>query len=397
MPPRRSVHATAWPDAASVGVMRGSARAAVMVALVLAVGGVPVRAAAAEQAREAAAPATAAPTAKAAKAQAARKAQDAQEAPADAAAVAEPVLDPLERLRQRLADPLARSGAELSGALELKVRPRRTPSAGGGVRPVAHGSPAAAPSADHLQASARSHAARVSTPAAATPAAAVPVSWGYEGAGGPEAWGALKPEFGLCAKGRRQSPIDIRGGLAVDLEPVRFDYRPSAFGVVDNGRTVQVSLQPGNAIEVAGRRFELVQFHFHRPSEERIDGRQFAMSLHLVHRDEQGRHAVVALLLDEGPAHPVVQAVWNHLPLERHDERRARVLLDPTELLPADRRYYTYMGSLTMPPCTEDVLWVVMRTPVSVAAGQIELFSRIYPMNARPLQSASGRRILQSQ
>jgi carbonic anhydrase len=167
--------------------------------------------------------------------------------------------------------------------------------------------------------------------------------------------------------------------------------------VLDNGHTVQVNVAPGNAIEVGGRRYELQQFHFHRPSEERIDGRQFEMSAHLVHRDGEGRLAVVAVLLDAGPAQPVVQTVWNNLPLEKHEEAPARVLLDPGALLPADRRYYTYMGSLTTPPCSEGVRWVVMRSPVAAAPEQIELFGRIYPMNARPLQSAGGRRILQSE
>ncbi|MCW5632991.1 MAG: carbonic anhydrase family protein [Rubrivivax sp.] len=232
--------------------------------------------------------------------------------------------------------------------------------------------------------------------AAAQGAGHVALRWSYEGVAGPAAWGALRPEFNLCANGQRQSPIDIRGGLAVDLEPVHFDYRPSTFAVIDNGHTVQVNLPPGNAIEVGGRRYELQQFHFHRPSEERIDGRQFEMSLHLVHKDADGRLAVVGVLLGRGPAHPVVQAVWNNLPLERHEEAPARGPLDPTLLLPEDRRYYTYMGSLTTPPCSEGVLWVVMRTPVTVTAEQVELFSRLYPMNARPAQSIAGRRILQS-
>ena len=139
-----------------------------------------------------------------------------------------------------------------------------------------------------------------------------------------------------------------------------------------------------------------MQFHFHRPSEERIDGRQFEMSLHLVHKDAQGRLAVVALLFDRGPPQPVVQQVWNHLPLERHQETGARVTLDLEALLPTDRRYYTYMGSLTTPPCSEGVQWVVMRHPVTLAPEQIDLFARIYPMNARPLQAIGNRRIMQS-
>ena len=120
------------------------------------------------------------------------------------------------------------------------------------------------------------------------------------------------------------------------------------------------------------------------------------MSLHLVHKDEQGRLAVVALLFDEGPPNPVVQNVWNNLPLERGEPMLAREPLELAALLPNDRRYYTYMGSLTTPPCSEGVQWVVMRAPQAMTAEQIGIFSRIYPMNARPVQAASGRRILQS-
>jgi carbonic anhydrase len=152
----------------------------------------------------------------------------------------------------------------------------------------------------------------------------------------------------------------------------------------------------GNNIEINGKRFELKQFHFHRPSEERIDGRQFEMSVHLVHKDEQGKLAVVAVLLDKGQLQPAVQKVWNNLPLEKNEEAQARISLDINEILPVDRRYFTYMGSLTTPPCSEGVHWVVMRQPVTMTAEQIELFARIYPMNARPVQQASGRRIMQS-
>ncbi len=221
--------------------------------------------------------------------------------------------------------------------------------------------------------------------------------WSYEGRGGPQAWGQLKPEFSTCANGQRQSPIDIRDGLALELEPVQFAYQSSRFGVIDTGHTVQVNPAPGNSIDINGRRYELLQFHFHRPSEERINGRQFDMVVHLVHKDAEGRLAVVAVLLERGAAQPLLQTVWNNLPLERGEEVAARATLDLNELLPAQRGYYTYMGSLTTPPCSEGVLWVVLQQPVQVSGTQIDIFSRLYPMNARPIQQASGRLIKQSQ
>jgi carbonic anhydrase len=220
--------------------------------------------------------------------------------------------------------------------------------------------------------------------------------WDYGGSGGPESWGQMKPEFSKCSTGTRQSPIDIRDGIKVELDPVRFDYKPSGFRVIDNGHTVQVNVGAGNSIEVMGRRYELVQFHFHRPSEERVNGKQFDMVVHLVHKDLEGRLAVVAVLLDRGAAQGVVQSVWNNLPLEKGEEVPARTQLNLNDLLPPERNYFTYMGSLTTPPCSEGVLWMVMKQPVPISAEQIGIFARLYPMNARPIQSASGRLIKES-
>ena len=224
----------------------------------------------------------------------------------------------------------------------------------------------------------------------------LPTHWDYAGNAGPEAWGQMQPEFSKCSTGTRQSPIDIRGGIAVDLEPIKFDYRPSAFSVIDNGHTVQVNVEPGNSITIIGKRYELVQFHFHRPSEERINGRQYDMVAHLVHKDVDGKLAVVAVLLDRGSAQAIVQSVWNNLPLEKGDEVRAGTRIDLSQLLPEDKRYYTYMGSLTTPPCSEGVLWMVMKQPVPISVEQVSIFSRLYPMNARPIQQADGRLIKES-
>ena len=220
--------------------------------------------------------------------------------------------------------------------------------------------------------------------------------WSYSGEGGPENWWRLKPEFARCAEGARQSPINIRGGIQVDLEPIRFEYRASAFSVTDNGHTVQVTTSPGNTLSVMGRRYELIQFHFHRPAEERVDGRVFDMVAHLVHKDPDGRLAVVAVLLDRGQPNPIIQSVWNSLPLERNEPLAGTAPLELEQLLPVNRGYYTYMGSLTTPPCSEGVLWMVMKTPVEISAEQLSIFSRLYPMNARPIQSASGRIIKES-
>jgi carbonic anhydrase len=220
--------------------------------------------------------------------------------------------------------------------------------------------------------------------------------WAYEGEGGPAQWAKMNPAWAACGNGTRQSPIDIRDGFRVNLDPVQFDYKPTRFSVLDNGHTVLVNLGIGNSITVTGHSYELSQFHFHLPSEERINGKGYPMVLHLVHKDAGGRLAVVALLIEEGEPNEVVQQVWNNLPLEKNDALVATSSIELANLLPARRDYYTYMGSLTTPPCTEGVLWIVMKEPIRLSSQQISIFARLYPMNARPIQALAGRRIKES-
>ncbi|HJV01875.1 MAG TPA: carbonic anhydrase family protein [Burkholderiaceae bacterium] len=239
--------------------------------------------------------------------------------------------------------------------------------------------------------------------AAAAAAAAVAAApkvysnhWSYEGESGPVNWGRINPEWAKCSTGNRQSPIDIRDGMKVDLEQITFDYKPSSFNVTDNGHTVQVMVSGGNFITVANRMYELIQFHFHRPSEERINGKGYEMVVHLVHKDAEGHLAVLALLLERGKPQPTIQTVWNNLPLEKFETMAPSIVLDPMDLIPARRDYYTFMGSLTTPPCTEGVLWLVMKEPVQASPAQMALFSRLYPLNARPVQPSSGRIVKES-
>lgn len=220
--------------------------------------------------------------------------------------------------------------------------------------------------------------------------------WSYEGEHGPANWSKINVDWTACGAGKRQSPIDIRNGFKVELETIAIDYKPSSFSVVDNGHTIETSVAAGNFISVGNRTYELQQFHFHRPSEERIDGKSFEMVIHLVHRDPEGKLAVLAVLLERGAVLPPFQTVLNNLPLEKHDVVEPPIVLDPAELLPKERSYYTYMGSLTTPPCTEGVQWIVMKQPVQASPAQMALFARMYPLNARPLQAAGGRVIKES-
>ncbi len=219
------------------------------------------------------------------------------------------------------------------------------------------------------------------------------VHWSYEGEGGPENWAKIDPRNKLCATGQRQSPIDIRDGIKVDLEPIQFDYRPSTFRIVDNGHTVQVEVGD-SSITLTGKTYQLVQFHFHRPSEEKINGKRFDMVAHLVHKADDGELAVVAIPLERGPENPFIQTLWNYMPLEKNTPvEPPNVVIDPSALLPASRNYYTYMGSLTTPPCTEGVRWLVMKQPVAASLDQINIFGRLYKNNARPTQPTDGRLI----
>jgi carbonic anhydrase len=220
--------------------------------------------------------------------------------------------------------------------------------------------------------------------------------WSYEGKSGPDGWSHLSPDNQTCASGRRQSPIDIRDGIRVDLEPIKFSYGSTSYSVIDNGHTIQVNVAEGQNIRVMERTYQLLQFHFHKPAEERVNGRGYDMVVHLVHKDAEGRLAVVAVLLEQGPENLLIQTIWNNLPLEQGMVVSPSASIDLSRLLPEKRDYWAYMGSLTTPPCTEDVLWMVMKQPLPVSPDQLSIFGRLYPNNARPIQPANGRLVKES-
>jgi len=204
--------------------------------------------------------------------------------------------------------------------------------------------------------------------------------WSYRGADGPSHWGELDKGFAACQSGHQQSPIDIRAPKAADLPPIQVDY------------------EPGSSITVGARRYELKQFHFHHPSEEKINGKGYAMVAHLVHAAADGSLAVVSVLLDaRGSANPLISRLWQYLPAQEGPEKTYDdVQIDVTGLLPTDRGYYTFTGSLTTPPCTENVTWFVLKSPQPISQGQADAFGRIYPRDARPTQPLHGRDVLMS-
>ena len=222
-------------------------------------------------------------------------------------------------------------------------------------------------------------------------------TWDYGKLHGPSHWGESEPEFAQCSKGHHQSPIDIRNPQRVDLPPIQFDYKRSALDIIDNGHTIMINYAPGSFMIVGGKKYELKQFHFHRPSEEKINGNAYEMTVHLVHADQQGKLAVVAVLLQNGRDNPLVHELWNDLPKEKDKEEQFNnIQIDVAKLLPADRGYYTFDGSLTTPPCSEGVMWYVLKQPVTVTAAEIEQFSKLYRDNARPTQLLYDRVVLES-
>ena len=224
-----------------------------------------------------------------------------------------------------------------------------------------------------------------------------PPHWSYAGATGPEKWGVLGKEYATCNGGQRQSPIDIRRTVRADLPAIEFAYQPVPLAIVDNGHSIKVDTPDAGSITVDGESYALQQFHFHRPSEEKINGKAYAMVAHLVHQSKAGKLAVVAVLFEPGKEQKLIRTLWNNLPLEQdkpvvHNDLK----IDPSALLPAKRGYYTFSGSLTTPPCTEDVLWLVLKTPEPVSKEQLAGFGTIYKNNVRPVQPVNNRVIKES-
>lgn len=226
------------------------------------------------------------------------------------------------------------------------------------------------------------------------------VQWGYEGETGPKFWNTLKPEFNICGIGKRQSPINIEDSLTLQgpAEPILINYTPSSASVINNGQTILVDVMGENSITVRASTYKLLQFHFHHPSEERINGKPSAMVAHLMHRNAEGQLAVLAVLLDPGAANSLIHKVWTFMPLEKRDRVSVPAgVIDLNELLPKDMRYYQFMGSLTTPPCTEGVLWLVLKQPVTLSPEQLKLFGQQFPNNARPVQPLNGRYVREAQ
>lgn len=219
--------------------------------------------------------------------------------------------------------------------------------------------------------------------------------WGYAGAESPENWGKLSPEFGLCSTGKNQSPIDITHVLDAKTPALSFRYQANGGEVINNGHTIQVNFSAGSDMILDGTTYHLKQFHFHSPSENLIDGQSYPLEAHLVHADDKGNLAVIGVMFKAGEANPAIANIWAKMPDKADGKNPLEASVNAMSLLPKHYGYYRFNGSLTTPPCSEGVIWMVMKYPMTVSQEQVDQFSKLMGVaNNRPVQPVNARPVL---
>jgi carbonic anhydrase len=224
-------------------------------------------------------------------------------------------------------------------------------------------------------------------------AAAGTAYWSYGGAENPTQWGKLSKDFAQCELGKNQSPINIKNAVQGTPPNITFDYKPSPLNVVNNGHTIQVNYAKGSTVSINGEQYSLVQFHFHTPSEHQINDKASAIELHLVHSNAAGKLAVLGVLINEGKANPLIEEIWKQIPDVGVTNKVSDRLINAASLLPNSKAYYSYSGSLTTPPCSEGVKWQVFVEPITASEEQIAAFTKIYQVDARPIQPVNSRTV----
>lgn len=220
--------------------------------------------------------------------------------------------------------------------------------------------------------------------------------WTYEGEEGPSHWGELDQTYAVCGTGKSQSPIDVANPSAQDLTNISFHYQPSEVNILNNGHTVQVNYDPGSYIELDSVRYDVLQFHYHAPSEHTVDGESFPAELHIVHKNANGILAVVGILLKEGTENAAYQPFISNLPAEKTAAKDAGVKINAMDLIPSVQTTFRYNGSLTTPPCTEGVNWLLMTTPVALSIQQLTAFDSLFEGgNNRPVQLINDRTLIE--
>ncbi len=220
--------------------------------------------------------------------------------------------------------------------------------------------------------------------------------WTYEGETGPEYWGSIDPSFSACQNGVNQSPINVTKATSALLGDIIFNYNDVPLSLINNGHTIQLNYAPGSSITVNGQTFNVLQFHFHSPSENNIDGMSYPLEMHIVHKDKNGKLGVIAVMFKEGRENPVITGLWSHLKEATVGKtvNKDDISINVYAMLPANKEYYRFNGSLTTPPCSEGVQWMLMKTPLEVSPEQITQFVNLIGHNNRPIQALNARVIL---
>lgn len=217
------------------------------------------------------------------------------------------------------------------------------------------------------------------------------VKWGYGGKWGPLQWANLSHEFAKCGQGKAQSPIDLKWSQAHDARQLTFMYKPTQLQIVDDGQTIKVSPDKGSYLLIDGRRFDLLQFHFHAQSEHTFSGHHFPLEAHFVHKNDAGQLAVVGVMFKQGHKNDTIAKLWQRIPAKMQHKEHFATSYNPIDLIPAVPTHYHYMGSLTTPPCSENVNWTILNTPLEISREQIDQFEVLYRGNNRPVQRLNGR------
>jgi carbonic anhydrase len=231
---------------------------------------------------------------------------------------------------------------------------------------------------------------------AAHPAMPHKPHWSYEGAGAPDKWGSLDADFRTCDLGVEQSPINLTNAVRAEAGALSPNFRIFPLAVLNNGHTIQVNATPGSYTVINGKRYDLLQFHFHHPSEHLLSGRRMDLEIHFVHRAADGQLAVLGVFAQPGSYNTALPPIWRSMPHEAGPVRETSIPIQPSSLLPQSRGYFRYQGSLTTPPCSEGVLWTVFNTPIQASRDQIQEFAQLFANNARPAQEQHRRYLLQS-
>lgn len=216
--------------------------------------------------------------------------------------------------------------------------------------------------------------------------------WGYVGAGAAHKWGDLAEGYASCSTGTSQSPINIDKFMESASETITPAYQAGPLVVVNTGNTVQVNLA-GEGFSAGGKAYKLQYFEFHTPSEHYIDGAPYPMEVQFVHKADDGAMVIIAVMLKVGAHNPLIEGVWQNVPMAGSVKQVDGVEINAADLMPADKKFYSYEGSLTAPPCTEGVQWFVMQDPITLSAAQLKAFQAVFPVNARPIQDLNGRTV----